>query len=235
MSTKVRLAKSADWDVWFYFVRTRATITGIWELVDPDLTERPVLLEEPVEPVYVVPDDDDFHPIPYAAYEARKEIYRWKLTKYEQQVKALGDLTSFIQETIAPHNVTFIQKEEPHPWNLLRALRKHLAPSDEARSFDIEQKYHRLCRGPGTQSLDSWLDEWTVTYAQAKHHDLPLVSGSDTRPIRDFLMAIRSEQPTFADVHLALRGFKKEEDMYGLIEDFRYHICLLRLASSRSE
>ena len=57
------------------------------------------------------------------------------------------------------HNVTFIQNVEPHPWNVLRALKNTLAPSDQAQSLEVDQRYRKLCKGPGTQDLEAWLDE----------------------------------------------------------------------------
>lgn len=77
-------------------------------------------------------------------------MYKVKLAKYERQKEAFGELISFTQDTITAHNVTIIQKEEPHPWNIFRALKRRLAPSDETRSLEIEQEYHKLCKGPGT-------------------------------------------------------------------------------------
>ena len=124
----------------------------------------------------------------YEAYKARKDIYKTKLAKYERQEKAFGDLITFIQETIAAHNVVFIQKEDPHPWNILQALKRRLAPSDEARNLEIEQRYHKLCKGPGSQNIESWLDDWVTMYTDGIEHGIAETTG--TRPVRDFLMAV---------------------------------------------
>lgn len=134
----VTLAKSADWDAWFSFVPTRAVNIQIWDLVNPSLKEKLVSLERPTEPEFVILDHDArFDQVSYEAYKARRDIYKTKLAKYERHENAFGDLITFIQETIAAHNVIFIQKEEPHPWNILQALKKRLAPSDEARNLEI--------------------------------------------------------------------------------------------------
>ena len=130
-------------------------------------------------------NDRDFDMVTYSAFKARKDLYKTDLALYEQQRKSFGDIIGFIQETIAVHNVTFIQKEEPHPWNHLRALKRRLAPSDDARRLQIEQRYHQLCKGPGTQEIETYLDHWTTTYTEAKECHIGEVTG--TRPIRDFL------------------------------------------------
>lgn len=44
----------------------------------------------------------------YKAYKARKDIYGTKLAKFERQQKAFGNPITFIQDTTATHNVTFI-------------------------------------------------------------------------------------------------------------------------------
>lgn len=111
-------------------------------------------------------------------------------------------MITLIQNTIAAHNVIVIQKEEPHPWNILQALKKRLAPSDEVRNLEIEQKYHKLCKGPGTQSIEAWLDDWVTTYTDGIEHKIAETTA--TRPIRDFLKAARLREPTFADAHLVM-------------------------------
>lgn len=100
--------------------------------------------------------------------------------------------------------------------------------SDEARNLAIEQRYHKLCKGPGTQNLDTWLDDWTTTDAEATEYKIAEVSGS--RPIRDIVMAVRSKEPTFADVHFVMiRRKDTTYDFYGLVEDFRQHMRLQQL------
>ena len=176
---KVILAKSADWDAWLSFVRTWAVNTQIWDLVSPDLEERPVSVEQPIEPEFTVPDDDaQFDKVKYEAYKARKDVYKTKLARYERQEKAFGDLITFIQETIAAHNDIFIQKKEPHPWNILQALKQRLAPSDEARNLAIEQRYHNLCKGPETQSIETWLNDWVTTYSDGIEHGIAETTGT---------------------------------------------------------
>lgn len=70
---KVVLAKPADWDAWIFFVRTQATNSRIWDLVNPDLTVRPIALQEPTEPEYDIPDDDSlFHKFGNEACKARQ-------------------------------------------------------------------------------------------------------------------------------------------------------------------
>lgn len=71
-------------------------------------------------------------------YKLQNSLYKTQLGEYERQKRAFGDLISFIQDTISAHNVTFIQEAEPYPWDTLRALKNGLAPSDHARSLEVE-------------------------------------------------------------------------------------------------
>lgn len=225
---KIILAKPADWDAWFSFVRARATNSRIWNLIDPGLTEQPVSLVKPIVPQYLMPDNDaDFNIDTYNVFKAHKHLYKTDYALFERQQNAFGDIISFFWETIATHNLKFIQSEDPHPWNILRALKRRFAPSDEAHNLQIERKYHKLCKGPDTENLETWLDEWTITFTEPKERAIADLTG--TRSVRDFLMAIRSKDPAFADAHLVLLEDKGADDLYQLIEKFRQHIRLQRL------
>ncbi|MCJ1463981.1 hypothetical protein MMC07_002591, partial [Pseudocyphellaria aurata] len=140
MSTtkKIVLTKPADWDLWISFVRARATHSQIWTLIDPDVSPKPPSLTDPPLLQYIMPDDTDFDQLTINVYKARLEMYKIDLLKFEQQTKAIGDITAFIQETVATNIVSFLQTEDPHPWNYLRALKGRLAPSNGTRHIEIQ-------------------------------------------------------------------------------------------------
>ena len=235
MSTqkKVVLTKPADWDDWISLIRSRAINNDIWHLVNPELPEKPQTLPEQEVPSFILPPAGQ--PIDRDAlelYKIQNSLYKTQLGKYECQKKAFGDLISFIQETTSAQNITLIQKVEPYPWDLLRALKNRLAPSDEARSLEVEQSYHKLCKGPRSQDLETWLDEWVTTYTKAKELGIFEVSG--TRPIRDFLMAARHRETSFADVQMARLDENRSNNLFDLIEKFRQHLRLQRLQQPAS-
>ena len=230
---KVVLAKPADWDDWISLIRSRAINNDIWHLVNPELPEKPQTLPEQEVPSFILPPAGQ--PIDRDAlelYKIQNSLYKTQLGKYECQKKAFGDLISFIQETTSAQNITLIQKVEPYPWDLLRALKNRLAPSDEARSLEVEQSYHKLCKGPRSQDLETWLDEWVTTYTKAKELGIFEVSG--TRPIRDFLMAARHRETSFADVQMARLDENRSNNLFDLIEKFRQHLRLQRLQQPAS-
>ena len=178
-----------------------------------------------MEPVFILSTDAaTFDPRAYEVYKAQTHIYKIQLAKYEKQQKVFADLITFIQDTITVQNATYIQKEEPHPWNQLRALKTRLAPSYSARCIEIEIKYHRLCKGSGKQDIETWLDEWQTVYTDGKAYGVGEMMG--TRPIRDFIMAVLPTEPSFANAHLITLDSKEEKDFHPLIESFRKYVRL---------
>lgn len=78
---------------------------------------------------------------------------------------------------------------------MLRALKNTLDPSDQAQRLEVEQRYRKLCKGPGIQDLEAWLDEWIATYTKAR--ELAILEVDGTRPIKDFLVAARLKRTFF--------------------------------------
>ncbi|MCJ1271800.1 hypothetical protein MMC22_011705 [Lobaria immixta] len=56
---KIILSKSADWDPWISFVRARASNSDIWDLVKPNLDNKPLSLAKPTEPTEIESDQDE--------------------------------------------------------------------------------------------------------------------------------------------------------------------------------
>lgn len=219
------LRKSDDWDIWYSFVRTRAVITGIWEIVNPEKAVRPEFLPTPSPPEFELPAASDtayFDSGAYKLYKARRWIYELELARFESQRKAISDLINYVQDTLTVQTAIYIQHVEPHPWNLLRTLKHRLEPSDMTRSFQIVAKYHRLCEGLGKQDMEEWLDEWQTTYTLAEAYNIAESKGA--RPLRDFLFSIKSKEPVFATTHLVALKRNQEIDFHELIKDFRWFI-----------
>ena len=141
------------------------------------------------------------------------------MLKHEKEQKAYAEILKLITSTITATNAIYIQDVESHPWSILKRLKERLAPSDKARSLELELKYHLLCKGPKNQEVDKWLDDWTQTYTQAIQLRIAEVQGD--RPVRDFLLAISQKDPHFAAVYTIKQEEGQAIDMYALIETFR--------------
>ena len=142
---QIRMEKPADWSVWLSFVRIRE---------EPELGEA---------------TDAAAITVAYQIYKGQMILYRSKLAKYNKQHDAFNTLILHIQSTISAAAAIFLEAEYAHPYNLLRALKLRLAPSNQARKIQIESEYHELCKGPANQDIEKWLDAWQQTYVTARH------------------------------------------------------------------
>lgn len=220
---KVVLAKSADWDTWNSFVKTRVSDSGIWGLINPDLTSLPAHPVESVEPKFEPSTNPaQLNQSAYELYRQQIQVFKLKQVKYKKQQRAFEGLIAFIHETIISQNFIYIQKAESHSWHQLCVLKARLALTNEARSLRIESRYHKLCERSRNMNSEAWLKNWQVTYTNVKTYVIAEVTGR--RPIRDFLMIIANSNTktyliTFADNHLMnLTESSTETDMY---EKFR--------------
>lgn len=223
---ELKLSSSKDWDAWLTVIRAKATGYQIWGLIDPAKTERPSL-DEPTEPDLDSMSGDKIelrYKIAYTKYKREYQVW-------QKQTEGLAKIISHIFDTTSITNITYIQDIEVHPWIVLRALKARLAPTDDARSFELEQQYNRLVKGPiARQSVEAWLDEYLKMYTLGKQVKIAEVVDSK-RAYRDFLQAIEKTAPTFAEVHqLLLDGVNATIDydaqILQTIEKFRHHVRL---------
>lgn len=64
----------------------------------------------------------------------------------------------------------------------------------------------KLCKGPGTQNFESWLDEWVITFTEV----IALLRPLDP----DQCGIIRTKEPSFADAHLVLLKHLGSDDLH---------------------
>lgn len=235
---ELKLSQSKDWDAWLSVVRAKATGYKIWDLVDPSKSTKPKGKEEPTKPDLDAMEGDNFTE-KHARYKMHLTDYKRELQEQKEQEEAMAKIISFIYDTTSVTNLTYIQKVEIHPWDVLRALQARLAPSDSARSLDLEQQYYRLAKGPSNrQNVDNWLDDYIKMYTQAKEADIAEVT-KPKRAYRDFLHAIENQAPTFAEVHeMAMSTAPPETDyealLFTVIEQYRHHARLKESKKGKS-
>lgn len=67
-----------------------------------------------------------------------------------------------------------------------------------------------------------------MAFTEAREHSM-----LRSKPVRDFLMAHRTKEPTFADVRLVVLTYKALDNLYEfIVEDFRQHTHLRPLHDS---
>ncbi|MCJ1265391.1 hypothetical protein MMC22_005268 [Lobaria immixta] len=110
---------------------------------------------------------------------------------------------SYIQETITAQNAVLIQKTIAHPYNLLKALKERLAPTDSARYLSLEKSYERLKKGPRARTSKYGWTSGGKMYIDASTNKLAEVSGDC--PVRDFLLAVYSKDPALRRLNKTLK------------------------------
>jgi hypothetical protein len=218
-----------DWDEWIGVVKSKAIGTKIWEYINPStakaelstLTEPNYPLSSDVNPAKTDPDE-----LSGAEKEQLKRLqaeYKRKISLYERQETALGNMRTFIQETISRTYLTYTLDCETS-YDMLVELKQRIAPTDRAREAEMINKYSKLKKAPKSQSIDHWLREWEKVYTECKLLDLPDVSRN--RSLFDFLNAIASISPGFSDAWM-MRVQEKQDagetlpDLYKIVELFR--------------
>ncbi|KAG6995781.1 hypothetical protein G7Y79_00042g078860 [Physcia stellaris] len=224
---ELKLSSSKDWDAWLSVVRAKATGYSIWDLIDPSKDTRPTGKFEPVEPNLDAQQGVDFTE-KHARYKIALSKYKKELQDWKEQKDSMAKIIDHIYSTTTVTNLIFIQSVEIHPWTVLRALKARLAPTDSARSLELEQEYNRLIKGPSNrQSIDVWIDDYLKMLALAKQAKIAEVTDSK-RAYRDFLQAIDKTASTFAEVYLLQQDnvTNHETQLLTLIETFRHHMRL---------
>ena len=221
---KIVLNKPEDWDTWIAFVRIKASTTHIWNLINPELPDQPEELIEPVEPELIV--GPDFDQAQYTLHLAKQNVYKSQKAKFDKQTEAFSDIISFVYESISAHNAVLIQNiQSPHPYNILKALKERLAPTDKARALQLRGRYYKLMKGPGNQHIETWINEWQQMFYEASACNLAETQGD--RPLTDFLLAVQTKSPSYADSQLTnLEWNPNTRTMDQQIESYRQYIRL---------
>ena len=126
---------------------------------------------------------------PTQLYEYKKEDRKWRIQveKIERQRKNLAELTHYILDRVSDDYRSRILSEQ-HPRDMLRKLKKRVAPTDRAKEIEVLNTWRWLKRTPKDIHLSTWLRRWEETYEKAKELKLPEATG--VRPVLDFLGAI---------------------------------------------
>ena len=236
---ELKLGSSKDWDAWIAVIRGKATGYQVWDLIDPSKPTKPESLPAPIKPTYNIPanENDPIDPNVEAICRLKDLRYKAEEKAYCKQQDSFAKLNDFIYDTITVNNTIYIQKTEPHPYYILRQLKQKLAPSDSARSLELERQYEKLRTGPSNrQNIEAWLDDWMHTYTLAKEYKIAEVVDT-RRALRDFLLAIESHAPTLTAMYELMDVNTNDEEtrLMEVVEKFRHHIRLREIKKSRPE
>ena len=228
----VILDKPSHWDEWLFILKDKAVDLDIWQYIEPTLDDKtgkplPLPVLPPTKPTIprvkdVKSDAEtvrDLDPNGVQALKALQATYKDDEKVYQEYLKARKEINDFIMRTVSLSNHIYMRNSDGVRQKIID-LKKHLAPTDEARELELSTLYSQLKKAPSNQDIDQWLRRWETTYADAVAIKLPEVQ--EKRPVYDFLGAVQSLDAGFASTQRALIYSKiKNPTLYDIVEEFR--------------
>jgi hypothetical protein len=156
------LESPKDWDEWFEVVRNSAQARRILHLIDPELAVQPAQPVRPNEPQYIdVNSTFDLDNQTYANltdsqkdhYKVLMSEYRIRSDQFEKKQRALIEIVELIQNTTARNLRPYIRGLDT-PYDILKALKKRLAPTDRVRRLELVKEYNSLKKLSRIQNIE---------------------------------------------------------------------------------
>jgi hypothetical protein len=114
---KVILNKSADWDIWFSFVKVKAINHEVWKLINSAIEIKLVEISKSSSLIMLVVESENLNKNAVEFYKLECVSYTHKTADYQNQKKTLIDLINYIQKIIIIDNVIYIRSIDSHSWN----------------------------------------------------------------------------------------------------------------------
>jgi Reverse transcriptase (RNA-dependent DNA polymerase)/GAG-pre-integrase domain len=232
-TTQPTLKYPKDWDTWFLKARKLAETgeSNIFEYVDPSTYPT-----TPMPRLPKVPDFKDINPtattIGTLSAEEKEtlrlelQVYKETHTRNSTLLRQIQKITQYILDTVDKDHLPSIE-DAADPADMLRTLKKRLAPTDRAREIDFARQYASIQRYNKRESVESWLQRYEGVFRECCRLNLPEVSKE--RPLFDLLISIKNHldtaYATSMEIRINNKISKKKElpTFYDLIEDFRNH------------
>lgn len=206
----------------------------VWPLINPDIEEEPFLLERwPPKPK---PSDIEGGAESIKDFEKpiSLEIFKMMLTdarELEAKAKLIHDNlqainTWMINSVDKRHLDCFKNKDSV--WQVLRALKAKVAPTDAANELNAQTNYLKAKVFDKKQPPERWIQAFEVATTKGIEQNLPETTGN--RPVLDFAYAIRNIDEKYASsLKFSLQraiAKKKPVPLDRAISEFRDHIRL---------
>ena len=135
----------------------------VWEFINPDLLNRPIEPARPVEPLasgasksnppnttleMLTSDERDTYKLLYGRYKDQ-------LSLVNRQLDSLCQIRNYIVTSTSKDNMVYI-KNHTTAYEMLVALKKRLAPTDNARKIEVASKYAKLRVFDKKTDLEAW-------------------------------------------------------------------------------
>lgn len=195
------LTTSTDWTEWYFKITWTAKCLDVWDLCNPDAATPPVTLTKPTPPKVgdiesEVTEAEDLDDDEYTKFERRWDEYEDGKRAYEREHEKLGQINDLIFQSVARKNHIWIIDNDS-VYEKLKALKKHLAPSERVEKLTVRLKYIRLSNIK-IEDIDAWLAEWTTMLLEAEILKLPEMQDGLLAFL--FISAITSISPQFANI-----------------------------------
>ncbi|KAJ5489184.1 hypothetical protein N7539_004074 [Penicillium diatomitis] len=170
-----RLRSKPQWRVWINYIKSAAVSEGVWQYMDPDLSDDEVKtlpnIEDPPTPEIVNPNVSDIADLTDKEYK-RFNRYTTHSVATEHHSRLVGCR---------------------NPREKLLKLKEHFAPEEDTRREELRQAWREMIRyKPRSTVIDQWLNGWTNLYDECKAADVLDVVYRPKDPIRDFLRSTRT-------------------------------------------
>jgi hypothetical protein len=230
VSTRMILDSPSDWDSWFYLVKSMSTTSGrdAWRYINPDLPTEPQLPEIPEDPSpeSIAPTKQTVAQLDKGELERYEFLYQdvqYAAARVTETLEIIGRVHEYINSSVSSRNLVYVRNKTT-VYQILLALKKRLAPTDDARKFQLTAQYNQLKKFQKNESVEHWLQSWERTYEDAVlQHSV--ITGD--QPLFDFVNAIRPIDTYFASIleyHIEEKLRQGQPvDIYDLIENFRTH------------
>ena len=222
------LTGSNDWFKWFNIIKTKAVAANIWVYSNPDNVQE----LQPAAPVYPsIQDAIELKGRPEYADFNTKEAFNCLISEYSSKEKiyaretqSIQALLSEVQRTVSEIYIMYITSCSS-PYQALKVLKEQLAPSSEARYFDIDKQYRLLSQGkPKSQPIEQWLQKWERVFVEAQeiqHSDF-----NNTTARINFIQSTHSLDPGWSSIakytlQTAARAGTPTSTFHTLLADFK--------------
>ncbi|KAK8236910.1 hypothetical protein HDK77DRAFT_302415 [Phyllosticta capitalensis] len=221
---KVILSTSADWEDWICTIRFRANSLGVWNLIDPTNEEPQGLLTEPNRPDTSCLDEPSTSTSPESREDLRLrlEVYKIDLGSYRRQQDNLGQVSLWILDNVSPHWFSILIESRDNPWDMLRILRRKVAPSLGEDWAKVNRDATELDKNPlEDDGVLEWLEKWELIVTRYK----PLASNGEVSIRRFLIHRIHPKlgQEWAKDIIDSTAKEKGEDRFFKLVEKTRQH------------
>jgi hypothetical protein len=173
-------------------------------------------------------------------HEYKKENRRWRtqVEKVERQRKNLAELIYYILDRVSDDYRSRILSQQ-HPREMIRTLRKRVAPSDRAKEMEDLKTWKWVRKTAKDTYLSTWLRRWEESYEKAQ--ELELAEATGICPVLNFIDAIEPISEKFHNYWSErIQDLQDENrldeipDLYDILDKFRNGMRLRQLQKGRS-